>query len=79
MKGALKVLDAKGHTEVEYDTEAGVVEEAEKVLKQHSHSAFFDGETRERIPTKRPNTKEDRERMLSEHEEIIVVAPMAGG
>lgn len=76
MKGIIKTLNnASGHAETAYDTEAGVVEEAEKILASASkqRSALFDGKTKEQI------TDRDTGKILGEHEEILVVPPMAGG
>lgn len=78
MKGSVKVLNAKGHTETPYDTETGITVEAEAILAQArgEGSMLFDAGTQERITT-RPETT--GRKILSEHEEVIVVPPMAGG
>jgi len=86
MKGTIKVLNASGHTTVEYDTDKGIVDEAEAILREADlkRSALFDGTTREPIERtrqrrlRRESTVSD-DRILSEHEEIVVVPPMAGG
>ena len=51
MKGTIKVLNAKGHSAIEYDTEEGVVAEAMAILEKASYqrAALFDGMTKERI------------------------------
>jgi hypothetical protein len=76
MKGTIKVLNAKGHSEVTYDTEEGVVEEAEAILEGSSraNASIFDGKTKERI-----DRSEGNDTILKTHEEIIVVPQMAGG
>lgn len=76
MKGTIKVLNAKGHSEVAYDTEKGVVKEAEAILEgaSQSNASIFDGKTKERI-----GRKEGNDTILQTHEEIIVVPQMAGG
>lgn len=73
MKGMIKILDATGHTTVEYDTEAGRVGEATAVLALAARrgSAVFDAKTREQVP--------NDEQVLSEHDELLVIPPMAGG
>lgn len=77
MKGKIKVLNSQGHSTIEYDTEKGVVEEAEKILAQaaQGRSVIFDGTTREQIPGGPGQGRS----VLEEHEEILVVPPMAGG
>lgn len=74
MKGTLKVLNSQGHSAVEYDTEAGIVDEAERILAEArmQNAALFDGGTKERVPNQPGRT-------LEEHDELIVVPPMAGG
>ena len=87
MKGTIKVLNNQGHTAVEYNTEAGVVEEAYKVLEDAArfHAHLFDGQTRESIgqaPGRgggTPPTRDKQNTILREHDEVIVVPPMAGG
>lgn len=76
MKGTIKVLNAKGHSEVAYDTEKGVVQEAEEILEGSSraNASIFDGKTKERI-----DRSEGNDTILRTHEEIIVVPQMAGG
>jgi molybdopterin converting factor small subunit len=73
MKGTIKILDATGHTTVEYDTEADVVGEATAILALAARrgSAVFDAKTREQVP--------NDEHVLSEHDELLVIPPMAGG
>jgi hypothetical protein len=75
MQGTVKFLNGSGHSTIEFDTEAGVVEEAERFLAAASAggSSFFDGVTRERIGKPGGTPK------LGEHEQIIVVPQMAGG
>lgn len=77
MVGIVKILNSSGHTPVAFDTEKGVVEEAEAILAQtrDDQSAVFDGQTKERVY--RPFT--DPAKVLREHEELIVVPPMVGG
>lgn len=73
MKGTIKTLNNKGHGAVMYDTETKEgVEEANKEIDEarYNRSAFFDGKTREQI-TGGVN--------LEEHEEVVVLPPMAGG
>ena len=84
MKGTIKVLNSRGHTAVEFDTEAGIVERAETVLREaHYHGAtLFSGETKEQIAAAHSGMmgdKEQRRKILEENEDIIVVPPMAGG
>jgi hypothetical protein len=81
MKGTIKVLDAKGHTAVEFDTDTGVVEEAEQILRHAvaAGSALFSGTTKERIPFSKKTPAQERGAVLEQHEEILVVPPMAGG
>ena len=80
MQGTIRVLGNGGDTAVKYDTDAGIVEEAEKVLAEaNAHgSGLFDGTTKEQIPN--PARKGgDPRKVLSEHEEVLIVPPMAGG
>jgi hypothetical protein len=76
MQGTVKVLNGSGHSTIEFDTEAGVVEEAERFLAtaNSTGSSFFDGVTRERI-----GAPGDGPPKLGEHEQIIVVPQMSGG
>lgn len=76
MQGVIKTLNQRGHTAVKYDTESGSgVEEAKEAVTAGNglHSAFFDGQTKERI------RRSDPDKIIQEHEEVIVVRPMAGG
>ena len=77
MKGTIKVLNASGHTATEFDTDKGVVKEAEEILAKATsmRSGVFDGKTKERVPT----SGSSRNTILQENEEILVVPPMAGG
>lgn len=77
MVGTVKILDGSGHTPVAYDTEGGIVTEAENVLAstRYNRSAVFDGKTKERVS----DPASDPSKVLSEHEELIVLPPMAGG
>jgi len=79
MKGIVRVLNSQGDTAVEFDTETGVVEEAEKIIRQAqaNSSALFDGTTREQIG--RPTKPQSPKKVLGEHEEVLIVPPMAGG
>jgi hypothetical protein len=73
MKGTIKTLNNEGHGAVMYDTETGEgTQDARQELSkaERVRAAFFDGTTKERI-TGSVN--------LEEHEEILVVPPMAGG
>lgn len=82
MKGTVKVLNASGHSTVEFDTELGIVKEAEDIIRDAwaNSSMLFDQQTQERIQTPRTPLKDKRPgKVLEAHEDIIVVAPMAGG
>lgn len=83
MKGTIKVLnDASGHSAVEYDTEAGVVEEAEAILAHAAEmrAVLFDGGTKEKIAGAHQVAAAGEGRsVLEEHEEVLVVPPIAGG
>jgi molybdopterin converting factor small subunit len=76
MKGTIRRLNNQGDTAIEFDTELGVTEEAEEILgtAARSRSALFDGTTRERI-----GDTASTKTILEEHEEILIVPPMAGG
>jgi hypothetical protein len=78
MKGVIKVLNAKGHSEVKFDTDTGVVKEAEEILAKarEARSAIFDGKSKERIST--PGKGQEGE-VLKTREEVVVVPMMAGG
>jgi len=74
MKGAVKLLNHRGHTLCEYDTaDQDTVNEAERIVREAlaNSAMLFDGTTREQI-------KADRVK-LGEREEVLVVPPMAGG
>ena len=77
MKGKLKVMDGSGHTEVVYDTEAGVVEEAEEILARAAmqSAVLFDAKTKEKVAAGRDIGKG----ALEEHEDLLVVPPLQGG
>lgn len=77
MQGTIKVLNRQGHSTIEFDTETGAVEEAEAILRQaaQERSVIFDAGTREMIPGGPGQGRS----VLEEHEEILVVPPMAGG
>lgn len=77
MQGTIKILNSRGHSTVEYDTETGVVEEAEGILRDaaRANSVLFDAKTREKIEGGPGKGRS----VLEEHEEILVVPPMAGG
>jgi hypothetical protein len=93
MKGTVKFLSGKsGHDTIPFDTEAGVVDEAQKILAEQvfGGSAIFDGTTKERITPPntcsgrilrdmRGRTRLDMGAVLREHEDIVIVPPMAGG
>lgn len=78
MQGTVKILDNSGHTAVPYDTDKGVVQEAENILVATviNRSAVFDGNTKEQVPR---NEMREPGKVLEEHEELLIVPPMAGG
>jgi hypothetical protein len=74
MKGTIKVVNATGHSTVEFDTTvAASVEVANETIKRaiDMRSKLFDGTTKEEIPPK--------DWKPEEHEETLVIPPMAGG
>jgi len=86
MKGVVRTLGSSGDTAVEYDTDTGVVAEAEQILRQAvvSQSGIFDGTTREQIrPANRAGgrhlTPQDARGMMESTEEVLIVPRMAGG
>lgn len=82
MQGVVRVLNDRGHTEAAYDTETGVVEEAEAILAQAAErgAALFSGTTKEKIGDARDVRERGRTRdVLAENEEVLVVPPVAGG
>jgi hypothetical protein len=79
MKGTVKVLSSNGHDTIVFDTEQGIVQEAEDalILAARNRSAVFDTSTREQVPGNvAAGSPGD---VLSEHEELLVIPPMAGG
>jgi hypothetical protein len=71
--GSMKILDASGHTTVEYD--ATNTDAALKALAETNRFAtVFDAVTKEKVD----RTAGD-DVVLQEHEELIVVPVMAGG
>ena len=83
MKGTIRRMSNRdGHTEVAYDTETGVVAEAEALLADAaaSRAALFDGETKEKIGDARDIQDRGKGRdVLEEHSDVMVVQPIAGG
>ena len=76
MQGTIKILGKSGHEEVTYDTEVPesveVAKERLKEEKRDKSAAFFDGESGDRIGGSGIPDPED-------HEQIVVLPPMAGG
>jgi hypothetical protein len=85
MTGVVRTLSGHGDEAVAYDTETGVVEEAEKVLAEaiRTSQGVFDGTTREQIrqPDVRSTAeaKEAARNVIETHEEVLIVPRMAGG
>jgi molybdopterin converting factor small subunit len=83
MKGVVRTLCNKGDVPVAYDTDTGVIAEAEAIVANAIRlgHGVFDGPTQEQIKTRSAtgDTVTTAKDVLKEHEEVLILPRMAGG
>jgi len=83
MKGVVRTLCNKGDVPVAYDTDTGVIEEAERIVQEAivMGHGVFDGPTQEQIKTRSAwgQAVTSARDVLKEHEEVLILPRMAGG